>query len=157
MKQKNLYVCVGIPGSGKSTWVSKNAERLNAHVVSRDTIRFSLLKKNDGYFDKETEVYNAFIYEIQEHLNKGENVIADATHLNQASRNKLLNRLVLNDVNIIPIFFDTPLRIAMDRNDAREGLAKVPRSVMRRMGAQLVPPHYHEAYKYKEIIRVQGE
>lgn len=157
MKRNNLYLCVGIPGSGKSTWAKKNALQLNASIVSRDEIRFSLIEDGADYFSKETETYNLFVNEIQQRLNNGENVIADATHLNCASRIKLLNRLNLHGVNIIPIFFDTPLRIAMERNEKREGRARVPRSVMRRMGAQLVPPHYHEAHKYKNIIRIKEE
>ena len=45
---------VGIPGSGKSTWAKARCKN-NPHAayISRDEIRFSLLKDEEEYFAKE--------------------------------------------------------------------------------------------------------
>lgn len=101
---KTLFILCGVPGSGKSTWASKQFGEEN--VVSRDKIRFSFLDNESDYFDKETFVWEEFIREIQNRLNGNEEiVVADATHINKRSRNKLLNALKLsNEVNVIPIF-----------------------------------------------------
>ena len=45
---------MGIPGSGKSTFVRKRRDIFdNPIVISRDKIRFSLLEEGDEYFSKE--------------------------------------------------------------------------------------------------------
>ena len=95
MKQKNLYVLVGCPASGKSTWAEKWAEQTGALHVSRDKVRFGLLQPGDDYFAKENEVFDAFCNTITAALKKSNylNVIADATHLNQFGRRKLLDNI----------------------------------------------------------------
>ena len=84
----NLYLMVGIPGAGKSTYLR---ERLGPDdvYISRDNIRFHFLKEGEDYFSHETEVYKEMVRQIKQGLINGFNVYVDATHLNQASRNKL--------------------------------------------------------------------
>ena len=81
----------------------------NAIHVSRDIIRFNLLDENDDYFDKETLVFKLFIKAIQDSLNNNNNVIADATHLNLGSRQKLLSNLNLDNVYVKVVYFRVPL------------------------------------------------
>ena len=154
---KTLFILCGVPGSGKSTWASKQFGEEN--VVSRDKIRFSFLDNESDYFDKETCVWEEFIREIQNRLNGDEKiVVADATHINKRSRNKLLNALKLsNEVNVIPIFFDICQAVCMERNSKREGRAYVPKSVIRRMGYQFEIPRFEESARYTEIWRVDAQ
>ena len=80
MKQKNLWLLAGCPGSGKSYWVARQP---NATVVSRDAIRFSLLKDGDEYFSKEKEVKKEFLRQIQEALENGdENIYVEKVTFN---------------------------------------------------------------------------
>ena len=60
-----LYLMCGIPGSGKSTWIKQNKIESDA-VISRDVVRFSLVKEHEEYFSKETEVFYTFIDQINE-------------------------------------------------------------------------------------------
>ena len=55
-----LLVMSGVPGCGKSTWARRFISMHNAVVVSRDSIRFSLLEKDDDYFAREDEVTACF-------------------------------------------------------------------------------------------------
>ena len=59
---QELRVMVGIPASGKSTLIEKEVscleeERKTTAVVSRDAVRFSMLKEGEDYFAHEDEVY----------------------------------------------------------------------------------------------------
>ena len=139
MKQKNLWILVGLPGSGKSYW-AKRFLNDNTVYISRDEIRFSVLEDGEDYFNKEGYVYSAFLRKIQEALTNGYNVIADATHLNWASRRKLIQHLVLVNVNVNCVVFKTSLEVCFQRNAGREGRAHVPEDVIYQMNRAKTHP-----------------
>ena len=72
MKMSKLYIMMGIPGSGKSTWCRHNIKDTDAYV-SRDKIRFGLVNPNEPYFSKENQVYQEFINTIERKLVKSGN------------------------------------------------------------------------------------
>lgn len=145
---KRLILMMGIPGSGKSTFI-KNNEHLfspSHQVISRDKIRFRILTDEDDYFSKEGQVWRNFIIEIKNSLFYNEDTIVDATHLNEASRNKLLKALELDScfsesgIEKDIIFINTPLDIAIERNSHRLGREHVPEQTIRNMFNALTTP-----------------
>ena len=131
-----LYIMCGIPASGKSTFARKLVENNNnICYVSRDEIRFSIIKNNEDYFSHEKEVFKKFVITIAENLKVGHDVIADATHLNHFSRSKLIRAIdqYITNYTIEYVVLMTPLEICMERNATREGRARVPDSVMKSM------------------------
>lgn len=138
-----LYISCGIPGSGKTTFLKKYVGKDEA-IISRDDIRFALLKEGEAYFSHEKEVYSSFINIIAEHINSGHNVYADATHLNSTSRTILLDSLKkvgCEPSAIEAILFDVPIDVCMERNEKRKGTrAYVPITVIRNMYSSLTYP-----------------
>ena len=97
MKPKTLWIICGIPSSGKITFIQKYSKNCSkCKIISRDKIRFSFLKKGDEYFDKEDLIFNRFGEKIKKALTIYDNVIADATHLNEQLRIELLDFLGKN-------------------------------------------------------------
>ena len=95
----DVYVMVGVPGCGKSTWIEHNRGPFSA-VISRDEVRFDMIKPDDDYFKYETEVFNEYVKRINNHINNNyhiNKIYCDATQINEKSRNKLLDRLDLNN------------------------------------------------------------
>ena len=143
MRKGKLYISCGIPGSGKSTFLKANKGK-DEVIISRDDIRFSLLKEGEEYFSRENEVFKKFITQITNSINLGYNTYADATHLNNVSREKLLR--ALDKAGCKPsatevIFFDVPLDVCLARNEKRKNTKTyVPRGVIRRMFNQLTYP-----------------
>ena len=125
----NLYMMMGLPGSGKTTFAHtyfKNQLGPPPVYISRDEIRFGILEKynidtEDEYFAHEVEVYEKFCNQIILYLKKGYDVIADATHLNNASRWKLINRISDYYDKWIVIFLNTNVESALKTIEKEQG------------------------------------
>lgn len=130
-----LFIMCGLPASGKSTFAQQFIKNNDIRYVSRDEIRFSMVKENEEYFSREKEVFKKFAGTIAQTLIDGFDVIADATHLNRISRNKLIRAIdqYTTEYTITYIVLETSLETCMKRNALREGRARVPDSVMKSM------------------------
>ena len=146
-----LFLMMGAPGSGKSYWAQHHIQSTDKYI-SRDEIRFSMLQENDDYFDKEGEVFNKFIQTINNSLLVYDNVFADATHLNAASRNKTISRInvPIDEINVI--YLKTPLEICLKRNSTREERKLVPESVIKDMFNRIKIPEKEEGISKVYII-----
>ena len=150
-----LIMMVGIPGSGKSTWINENKGKYDA-VISRDRIRFSLLKEGEDYFAREDDVFKLFIWEIRMSLfnrRNGGTVFADATHLNKKSRARVLDKVREFADEIEAVVLDTDLETAFERNDQREGRAWVKHGIIRRMFFTMEMPEEAEGFNKITIIK----
>lgn len=149
-----LYLMCGVAGCGKSTWIHNAMEYNGGIHISRDAIRFSMVKENENYFKAEKKVFNQFVKTINEFIGKANVVYADATHLNEISRNKLLDKLNLENVEVIPVNFLISLEECLRRNALRSGRACVPANTIKDMYNRFTPATYDEKYTYKHIITV---
>ena len=68
MAKKILYIMCGPAGGGKSTWVREHAINDGCAVVSRDAVRFSMVKENEPYFSQETNVYKTVVISPKESM-----------------------------------------------------------------------------------------
>jgi protein phosphatase len=155
VKMSKLIMMVGVPGSGKSTWVQNNKSETDV-LVSRDAIRFAMLKEDEDYFAHESEVFNEFIWRIADALAEDKTVIADATHLNKKSRALVLDKVRKLADEIEAVVIDVDLVTALERNDNRTGRAFVPRGVIRRMYFQMEAPTKEEGFTKIRIIKEEN-
>ena len=157
MNKGILYISCGVPGSGKSTFLKAN-KRSDEEIVSRDEIRFSLLKEGEAYFSHEEEVFKQFVLRITDLINSGINVYADATHLNESSRTKLTDALLeagCQPADVQVILFDVPIDICLERNEKRKGTKTyVPQTVIRKMFNSL---SYPIEFSHVWIVNEEGE
>lgn len=145
----NLYLMCGISGSGKSTFLKNHIKNNDNYVIiSRDKIRFSLLKPNEDYFSHEKEVTNIFWEQINENLAKNKDVFVDQTSLTPRSRKWLLQHVHgYTYANLI--WIDENLETCLERNEKRKDTkAYVPRAVIRRMFFQFIEPSLEEGFDY---------
>lgn len=135
----NLYILAGIAGCGKSTWAREHKADFNAEVISRDNIRFAYMKNDTDflpsmdYFKYEKDVIHDFYNQINDNLCNDINVIADATHISWKSLRKTVKNCGKNADNIILVYFNRGLDIALPQNAKRGGVERVPDDVIRRM------------------------
>ena len=155
--KKKLYILSGIPGCGKSTWARKMVESDNTiEIISRDKIRFSMVKEEDSYFSQEDKVFNRYVENIILSLLDLMNTatIADATQINASSRAKLVKAIQKrwpdfeDEVDIVIVYFHVPFETCVVRNNTRTGRECVPMDAMKRMNYQ----HEFPAIEYKNHV-----
>jgi len=110
-----LYILMGIPGCGKSTW-ARNFFR-DYQIVSSDGIR---AEKFPGPYDqtKNEEVFAEFHRRIDHSLLKGSAVVADATSLSSFARQKLIDIANQHGAEKHAVFFNN-IGQALLRNAGR--------------------------------------
>ena len=161
--EKTLWIMSGIPGCGKSH-VAKNELMHGSgwRYISRDEIRLNYLNEDDAHFAHESAVYDEFIYRIYEALiSEGVfDVIADATHLNWASRRKLLTALGreidLTKINIVVVVVKADYQTCLMRNKTRTGRAYVPENIINSMNKHYRHPNKDPFY-YNGIMEWNNE
>ena len=143
--RKKLYLMCGPAGAGKSTYIRNNAARGTSAWVSRDRVRFKMVKETEAYFSKEDAVFAKWCSEIVNALNSSwiEEVWVDATHIGVNSRNKTLKQvdktlravggIQMEEVDIIPVVIMPTLEKCLEHNALREGREYVPETVVKNM------------------------
>ena len=142
----NLIIMVGPPGAGKSTIAEQICNDFdNFVIVSPDKIREEITgdmsdqSQNDIVFSK---VYGQLI----DYLEKGYNVIYDATNCRSTYRRKIIDVCKNYTYKIICLMSITPISDCIRRNDIRN--RNVPEDVIERMYFNLRkhPPVIFEGY-----------
>jgi predicted kinase len=144
---QRIVVLVGLPGSGKSTWL----ERREEGGLSSDAIRKWLA-------DDETDqsihfrVFLTLRYLLRHRLAIGRPATyIDATNLTPEERRPYLQIGRAFGCEVEAVFFDVPLDVCLSRNAGRARV--VPREAMEKMAAKLVPPCIDEGFDRIEAVR----
>lgn len=134
--KRKLYILIGAPGSGKSTWAKAQH---NAIVLSSDDIRLEQFGSLDCQ-DKNKEVFQLLHNRLEYYTQYSDlNIIYDATNINQ-NRRKVIFEKHKSDFEVVAVMFDLPIDKLLENNNKREGLAVVPEHVIRRMVNNLQHP-----------------
>jgi predicted kinase len=131
---------VGLPGSGKSTWVRQQG----GNPLSSDDLRQMLV---DDTTDQTIHrvVFKTLRYLLRQRLELGRPVTyIDATNLTPLSRRPFIRLANLYGYEIEAVFFDLPLEICKERNRTRSRV--VPEDALDLLAMRLVPPVVEEGF-----------
>ena len=142
---------IGLPASGKTTRLKQIATELRAPYVCPDDIRADL-SGNAKDHSRNTEAWSIAYRKIESALMYGDYVVIDATNAKAQDRQQMARFCRNLGARTVGYWFKTPLRVCMERNQARERV--VPDRAMRRMAYCLrsAPPDLTDGFD--EIIKI---
>lgn len=149
MTAPKLYMLIGVPGSGKSTWIANQDWTKDIPIVSSD-------KFIDEHAAKEGKTYNevfADYVKIATHLMDNQvlickanntDIIWDQTNTSVKSRKAKLDKL--EGYEKIAVVFRTPEKEELDKRLAQRVGKHIPANVMESMIANLQEPTEEEGF-----------
>ncbi len=142
-----LFVLVGLPASGKTTWLERNGKP----ALSSDALRAQLTG------DAANQSRNSLVFAnlrqmVRQRLEAGcAETWIDSTALTPRERRVWIRLAELHGCPVEAVFFDTPVEVCRARNEARE--RKVPAEAMERMARRMVQPRVEEGFDKVTVIR----
>ncbi|MGB6943776.1 MAG: AAA family ATPase [Bryobacteraceae bacterium] len=141
-----LIITVGLPGSGKSTYLA----RLGVNAISSDEVR-RLIADDPHDQSMNARVFSVIRYLIRQRIAALRPVTyVDATHLTAWERKPYVKMAQRYGCTLEALFFDVPVETCLARNQARERV--VPEGAIRKMAQQMIPPSEEEGFA--EITRI---
>jgi predicted kinase len=151
-----VYVLVGVPGAGKTTWINQQNWLGDAVIVSTDNYVERFAKKMDKTY---SEVFDLVMpravrlmcRKVIQAREKGVDIVWDQTSTSVLSRRRKF--FMLPDYEHVAIVFKTPPWPELkQRLDSRPG-KHVPRKIVKSMISNFEMPT--EAEGYREIWRAE--
>jgi len=116
----NVWIMVGLPGAGKSTWIKNNLPK-NISIVNQDSIRIELgIMKNDndkkiGNKIEEKDVIKICLEKIDKLIKERKDFVIDNTNIKEGRLSNYYHKLKNAGANVKIIIIDTPKEICKKR------------------------------------------
>ena len=140
-----LYITVGLPGSGKSTYAKEFIKGKDVEYLSSDSLRAVF---GEGEDDQTVTpiVFGHIKKKVDEFLKDGKNVLVDATSVNRKERSDYINTAKKYGAKVVALIFKMDRQGLIDRNKKRgeQGGRVVPDWVIDKMLAKYEEPSFAE-------------
>ena len=143
------YQLVGVPGSGKSTWIKNQTWMLGMPVVCTDTFVEDYAKKQGKTYSEVFDEYMPIAVKLMANQAKiceanGLDLIWDQTSTTQSSRERKFN--TLPRYKHIAVVFATPDKKELERRLASRPGKEIPWAVVQGMIDNFVMPTEDEGF-----------
>jgi predicted kinase len=148
-----IYIAVGLPGSGKSTYAKNFIKGKDIEYLSSDELR-AVFGKSEEDQTVTPLVFGHIKRKVDEFLKDGKNVLVDATSVNRRERADYITTAKKYSAKVVVLVFKMDRQGLIDRNKKRgeQGGRVVPDWVIDKMLAKYEEPSTSEGID--EIIYV---
>ena len=140
-----LYIAVGLPGSGKSTYAKDFIKGKDIEYLSSDSLR-AVYGKGEDDQTVTPIVFGHIKRKVDEFLKDGKNVFVDATSVNRRERSDYINSAKKYGSKVVALVFkmDRNGLIARNKKRGEEGGRVVPDWVIDKMLNKFEEPDFNE-------------
>jgi predicted kinase len=140
-----VYLMVGLPGSGKDTWIKENLNISN--IVSLDNIRTELKIKPTK---EQGLVIQTAKERAKEFMRRKEDFVWNATNITKQSRKQLIDLFISYGGEITIVYLHKTLDTILSQNKKRDAI--VFEKIIERMKSKLEVPDLTECHKLITIV-----
>ena len=116
-----FIVVSGLPGTGKSYFCRRLAERIPVVILESDVMRKALFPSPVYSATESARLFQAIHHLIEQLLKKGIPIILDATNLSERYREHLYSIADHLDVRLVLVKVEAPPDVVRERLEARQG------------------------------------
>lgn len=109
----------GLPGTGKTYFCTKLAERLRFVILESDGLRKTLFPSPSYSPEESARLFRALHHLIEALLKRGVPLILDATNLSERNRERLYNIADRLDVKLVLVRVEAPPAVVYERLKSR--------------------------------------
>lgn len=142
-----LYMMVGLPASGKSTYGKLLAEEVNGVVVSSDGIRAEWYG-DEAILGDASKIFREVELRCKNALGAGRSVIMDATNMNAKKRINFLKQMPA--CNKVCVVMAVPFDVCVKRDEERS--RSVGPAVLEKMRQNFQMPYFNEGWDHIEVF-----
>lgn len=144
-----VYVLVGVPGAGKSTWIRNQDWARDCAIVSTDAFVDQEAERqgktyNEVFKDYMPTAVKLMADQVVQAREAGQDIIWDQTSTTVASRKKKFN--MLPNYHAVAVVFPTPEPAELERRLASRPGKNIPWAVMQGMVSGLKLPTEEEGF-----------
>lgn len=146
------YMLIGVPASGKTTWVLKNHPSIGYASTDKYIDQFAAeegISYNDAFSDNIKKATSLMIEEVGTYVIEEKDFVWDQTNLTKKSRANKMK--YLTDYNVIAVVFETPPKEELKKRLASRPGKIIPKEVMKSMIDTFEIPSIDEGF-YKITI-----
>jgi predicted kinase len=133
-------ILVGLQGAGKTSYFEKNLAGTHVHI-SRDVQKTG---------ERELALF-------RECLSAGRSLVVDDTNTTRAVRAPFVAAAKAARFTVKAVFFDTPTRTAIGRNNYRKDKNPIPVPAILRTAKVLQPPSLDEGFELIKVIEPEAD
>lgn len=145
---KTLTLVIGLPGSGKTTYV-KSQKYQNTVILSSDEIRRELFKNGGSQSDND-RVFKVLYARARKALLNGKSVVIDATNIDKYHRALTLTKFKRFKIKRVAVVIDTPAEKCIANAKCIGRTAGV--DIVRWFSDRFEMPEYSEGFDEIKIV-----